>query len=84
MSKNIISSDNILTYIKNILLNESPELDIHNIDINTDLIAYGVESIQILSILSCIEEEFKLEINLEELEKNDFIISAEIIAGFKD
>ncbi len=84
MSENKSYSDNILTYIKDILSNESPELNIQDIDINTDLIEFGVESIQVLSILSSIEEEFKLEINLEELEKNNFIISAKVIANFKN
>lgn len=43
---------------------------------STDLVSLGVESIQLLTLLSLIEKQYSLSISLEKLEKHNFSFSA--------
>ena len=66
-------------YIKKELLKTNPNLDIKQISYETDLSNIGVESIVVISLLSQIEKEFKINISLESMEKNGYIISIKSI-----
>lgn len=46
------------------------------IDSSTDLVALGVESIQLLTLLTLIEKKFNLSISIESLERHCFSFSA--------
>ena len=76
-------SNSILIYIKDTLTKNLPELNTDELDLDTDLIEYGVESIQVLSLLVAIEEKYDLEVDLDRLEACNYKISAHIIASFK-
>ena len=83
MDKSIIAKK-ILTFIKSSLIKDNYDLDIDEINIDTDLGLYGVESIKLMTLLSEIEEEFKLTLKLEKLEEFEFKISAISIAKSLD
>ena len=76
-------SNSILIYIKDSLTKSSPELNTNELGLDTDLIAYGVESIQVLSLIVAIEEKYALEVDLDRLEAFNYKISPQIIASFK-
>ena len=76
-----ISEKILLKYIQENLSKTNPDIDLSSLSYETDLSSIGVESIVIISLMSQIEEEFKINISLESLEKNNFIISVKSIAG---
>ena len=76
-----ISDKNLLNYIQKEINKTNPELDTSTITFETDLSNIGIESIVLISLLSQIEKEFKINISLESLEKNNFVISAKSISG---
>lgn len=76
-----ISDKNLLNYIQKEINKTNPELDTSTITYETDLSNIGIESIVLISLLSQIEKEFKINISLESLEKNNFVISAKSISG---
>lgn len=76
-----ISEKILLKYIQKNLSKTNPDIDLSSLSYETDLSSVGVESIVIISLMSQIEEEFKINISLASLEKNNFIISVKSIAG---
>ena len=56
------------------IVNQSTGLQID--DPEADLIACGVESIKLLEIITIIEEEYDVELNLDKLESKNFLINA--------
>ena len=46
---------------------------------STDLVSLGVESIQLLTLLSLIEKQYSLSISLEKLEKHNFSFSVDTL-----
>ena len=46
---------------------------------STDLVSLGVESIQLLTLLSIIEKRYNLSISLEKLENHNFSFSADTL-----
>ena len=61
-------------------LKECGSLNVEDsVDPSTDLVALGVESIQLLTLLTLIEKKFKLSISIESLEKHCFSFSADTI-----
>ena len=76
-----ISKEILLNYIKTNLSKSNPDIDLSTLCYETDLSSIGVESIVIISLLSQIEDEFKINISIDSLEKNNFIISVGSITG---
>lgn len=79
MEKSLITKE-ILKFIKISLLKDNSDFDLSDLNIETDLSEFGIESIKILSLLDEIEEEFNLSLELDNLEACDFKISALTIA----
>lgn len=79
MEKSSITEE-ILNFIKNSLKQDNPEFDTSDLNIDTDLSEYGIESIKVLTLLAEIEEEFNLSLELDNLEACDYKISAVTIA----
>ena len=71
--------DKLLIYIKQKLKRSDPNIDLNQINLNTDLVDLGVESIVIISLIAEIEEKFKINISLASLEKYNFSISVKSI-----
>ena len=69
----------LLEFIKSTLHKSDPTINLEQINFDTDLIDMGVESIIIISLISAIEEKFKINISLSNLEKNNFCISVKSI-----
>ena len=77
------SDKKVLSYIKEILIKDNPSLSLENLkelNSDTDLIAYGVESILILTIITELETLFKKKISLEYFEKSNYLITAKSIS----
>ena len=79
MEKSLITEE-ILNFIKTSLLKDNSGFDISELNIDTDLSEFGVESIKILTLLAEIEDKFDLSLELDNLEACDFKISAVTIA----
>lgn len=79
MEKSSITEE-ILNFIKTSLLKDNSGFDISELNIDTDLSEFGVESIKILTLLAEIEDKFDLSLELDNLEACDFKISAVTIA----
>lgn len=79
MEKSLITEE-ILNFIKKSLLKDNSDFDVSDLNIETDLSEFGIESIKILSLLAEIEDEFNLSLELDNLEACDFKISAVTIA----
>ena len=75
-----LNRDDLLHYIKMYLKNHDIMQDVDLISFNTDLVSYGIESIVLLTLLSSLEREFKVNINLDQLEKNCFVFSVNSLA----
>ena len=75
-----IFEEELLAYVKEELLKSNPDLDINSITRETDISNLGIESIIIISLISQIEAQFKINISLSSLEKNNFIISVKSLA----
>ena len=56
------------------IVNQNTGLQID--DLEADLIACGVESIKLLEVITIIEEEHDVELNLDKLESKNFLINA--------
>ena len=72
--------EELLAYVKKELSKSNPDIDINSIGMETDLSNVGIESIIIVSLISQIETQFKINISLSSLEKNNFIISVKSLA----
>ena len=76
------SVEKVLSYIKETLIKDNPSLslvDLEELNADTDLIHYGIESILVLSIISELETLFKKKISLEYFESSNYSITAESI-----
>ena len=76
------SVEKVLSYIKETLIKDNPSLslrDLEELNADTDLIYYGIESILVLSIISELETLFKKKISLEYFESSNYSITAESI-----
>ena len=69
INKKQLTASAILT-----IVNQNTGLQID--DSETDLIACGVESIKLLEVITIIEEEHDVELNLDKLESKNFLINA--------
>ena len=79
VGKSLIAEE-ILNFIKLSLLDDDKEIDLDELEIDTDLVFFGIESIKILNLLAEIEDKFNLSLKLEHLEACGFKISASTIA----
>ena len=78
------SVEKVLSYIKETLIKDNPSLslgDLEELNADTDLIYYGIESILVLSIISELETLFKKKISLEYFESSNYSITAESITN---
>ena len=76
------SVEKVLSYIKETLIKDNPSLslgDLEELNADTDLIYYWIESILVLSIISELETLCKKKISLEYFESSDYSITAESI-----
>ena len=73
------SEKELISFVQKKIIKSTPEIDLEQIDFKTDLSNLGIESIVIISLLTEIEEFFKIKISLSSLEKNNFIISVKSI-----
>ena len=76
------SVEKVLTYIKETLIKDNPSLslrDLEELNADTDLIFYGIESILVLSIISELETLLKKKISLEYFESSNYSITAKSI-----
>ena len=69
----------LLGFIRKKISFADPTINLEEINVNTDLINLGVESIIIASLIGEIEDEFKINISLDIIEQNNFAITAKII-----
>ena len=73
--------ETVLTFIKESLIKDNPSIDLKDLDFDSDLVQYGIESIMILSIIAELEAVFKKKVSLEDFEKFDYIVSAKSITN---
>ena len=76
------SVEKVLSYIKETLIKDNPSLSLgylEELNADTDLIYYGIESILVLSIISELESLIKKKISLEYFESSNYSITAESI-----
>ncbi len=76
--------ERVFDFVKSYLLKIDPTLNLHELNINTDLAAFGIESIAIVSLIAEIEEELKINISLSSLEKFNYMISVKSICGSRE
>ena len=69
----------LLIFIRKKLLEADPTYNVDDINVNTDLINLGIESIVIASLIGEIEDQFKINLSLDLIEKNNFSITVKII-----
>lgn len=73
------SPDDLAFFMKSYLVDNGSLPSGAEINSSTDLVALGVESIQLLSLLSIVEKRFNLSISIEKLEKHCFSFSADTL-----
>ena len=71
----MVSSNDLLVYVRDNLSHTYSSLNINLITEDTDLIAFGIDSIQLLQLIAKIEDDFGLSFSLEKLAYNSFILS---------
>ena len=76
------SAGELLELIKKYLRESGSSIEgIEALDIDTDLVSFGIESIVILQLLAFIEDECNLALSLSNLENCNFVISAQTISN---
>ena len=76
------SATQLLELIKKYLLDSGSTIeDVDALDIDTDLVSFGIESIVILQLLAFIEDKCNLSLSLSNLENCNFVISAQTISS---
>ena len=75
-----IRQEKVLKYIHQFVEANRLPFDIDKIEVETDLVFIGMDSMSILSLLAEIESSLKISISLEALEECNFIVSAQTIA----
>ncbi len=80
----MVTSSDLLLFIKEDLsfLNSSMEID--SINVETDLIEFGIESIQLLQLIVKIESKFGISLSLEKLSNNCFKFSVNTLLSYVD
>ena len=74
-----LDSVTILKFIKDFLNEKNPDPAIENIEVSTDLVAFGIESIVLLTLIVSIESSYGVKIDVDKLEHNCFLISAQTL-----
>ena len=74
--------DDVLEFVKNFLYAKNTSSDIKDIKFETDLVAFGIESLTLLALLISFETTYATKVDLDGLENNCFVISAETLASF--
>ena len=80
----MVDSSQLLTFIRDGLAHSNPSLDIGSIGTDTDLITFGIESIQLLQLIVRIEKTFGVSLSLEKLSNNCFKFSVNSLLGYID
>ena len=80
----MVDSSDLLKFVRDELLMANPSIDVETIMIDTDLVAYGIESIQLLQLIVKIEQKFAVSLSLEKLANNCFKFSVNTLLGYLD
>lgn len=75
----MVNSIELLNYIKQYLSTLDSDIDLSNLDEETDLVAFGIESIQLLQMIIKIEKKYNLSLSMDKLSANCFKLSANSI-----
>lgn len=75
------TNETVLSYIKKTIIKDNPSLNLNELNFETDLVQYGIESILILSMIAELETLFNKKISLEDFERFDYSISAKSITS---
>ena len=68
-----------ISFLKKRLKIHCPHEDFSNMQPETDLSIFDIDSIILMTLLSEVEEEFSFKISLDKLEKNNFKITPLIL-----
>ena len=79
-----LSTQELTTFMKNYLVENGSISSEIQIEASTDLVALGIESIQLLTMLTIIEKNFQLSISIDKLEKHHFSFSANTLLDIVD
>lgn len=79
-----VSSKAILAFVQHFLLTQDSSRDFSDIEVSTDLVSYGIESILLLTLLSEIESKYSLTVSLDRLERHNFIFSVNTLLDVSD
>ena len=71
----MVSSIELLNYVRQHLFIADNTLDTDLIAEDTDLVSFGIDSIQLLQLIAKIEKEFGVSLSLEKLANNSFQFS---------
>ena len=77
---NSISEEKVLDTIHLFIKKNNLPFEISKVNLSTDLVSLGMESLSILSLLEEIERVHSINLSLEALEECNFIVSAKTIA----
>ena len=80
----MVKPNELLLFVHEYLAHSTPSLDLSEIKEDTDLIAFGIESIQLLQMIVKIEKHFGVSLSLDKLTKNDFKFSINTLLGYID
>ena len=80
----MVNSSQLLSFIRSELVISNPSLNIDSINTDTDLVAFGIESIQLLQLIVKIEKNFGVTLSLEKLSNNCFKFSVNTLLGYID
>ena len=69
----------ILKFMKDFLNENNQDSTIETIEVSTDLVAFGIESIVLLTLIVSLESSYGVKVNLDKLEHNCFLISAQTL-----
>ena len=79
-----VSSKAILAFVQDFLSIQDSSRDFSALDVSTDLVSYGIESILLLTLLSEIESKYSLSVSLDRLERHNFIFSVNTLLDISD
>jgi acyl carrier protein len=77
----LINKHSLLTFIRKFVISQDILNNPETLTFDTDLVAHGVESIALLTLLTHIEQEFNVTVDLDKFEKYGFIFSVNILAN---
>ena len=80
----MVNSFELLNYTKEYLSALDSTIDLSNLDEETDLVAFGIESIQLLQMIIKIEKKYNLSLSMDKLASSCFKLSVNTILQASD